>query len=101
MKITRGGMEFELTAKEMHEAYMETKHTYDIEEVKMMLEALLDGRLVRTETTEKIKKVLQDEKTIEDVAYEYRGNLDNFEDSEQTFSLLDNAIYNLSARGLI
>ena len=66
-----------------------------------MLEALLDGRLVRTETTEKIKKVLQDEKTIEDVAYEYRGNLDDFEDSEQTFSLLDNAIYNLSARGLI
>ena len=101
MKITRGGMEFELTDKERHEAYMEAKHTYDIEEVKSMLETLLDGRLVRTETTEKIKKVLQDEKTIEDVAYEYRGNLDDFEDSEQTFSFLDNAIYNLSARGFI
>ena len=101
MKITRGGMEFELTDKERHEAYMEAKHTYDIEEVKSMLETLLDGRLVRTETTEKIKKVLQDEKTIEDVAYEYRGNLDDFEDSEQTFSFLDNAIYNLYARGLI
>ena len=101
MKITRNGMEFELTAEEMREAYMETKHTYDIEEVKSMLETLLDGRVDRPEMTRKIREVLQNEKMVEDIAYEYRGNLDNFEDSDQTFPLLDNAIYNLSVRGLI
>ena len=101
MKITRNGMEFELTTEEMHEAYMETKHTYDIEEVKSMLETLLNGRVDRPEMMRKIREMLQNEKMIEDTAYEYRGNLDDFEDSEQTFSLLDNAIYNLSARGFI
>lgn len=62
MKITRNGMEFELTAEEMHEAYMEAKHIYDIEEVKSMLEVLLDGRVDRPEMIRKIKEVLQNEK---------------------------------------
>lgn len=101
MKITRNGMEFELTDKEMREAYMEAKYTYNMEEVKSMLETLLDGRVDKPKMIRKIREALQNEKMFEYIAYEYRGYLDDFEDSEQTFSLLYNAIYNLSARGLI
>lgn len=68
MKITRNGIEYELTTQELWEAFCEQQHLNDISDIYLNLDCYL--------SEDDVEKVKDNEEFFDDAAYALRSNLD-------------------------
>ena len=78
LKITREvngeKMEFELTVYELHQAYIEQEHLYDIDDVEIYFEDIEDEDLKMEYGLSRNGLAVK----IQDIAYEMRRNMDKY-----------------------
>ena len=84
MKITRNGIEFELTDREIEDAYRERRRYYNMEDIKSKIENMIDEYEGEPEE-EKLKAILEDEETIRDLADAFDDALDNNDSYWESF----------------
>ena len=70
MKITRNGIEIELTDREIEDAYRERRRYYNMEDIKSKIENMIEEYEGEPEE-EKLKALLEDEEEIRDLADEF------------------------------
>lgn len=71
MKITRNGIEYELTSQELRNAFCEQQHLNDISDIDFYLACHL--------SEDDVKKVKDDKEFFDDAAYALRSNLDELD----------------------
>ena len=76
MKITRNGIEFELTDLEIEDAYRERRRYYNMEDIRSKIENMIEEYEGEPEE-EKLKAILEDEEKIRDLAEAFDNALDN------------------------
>lgn len=78
------GTVFELTPKELMAAYKEQQHLLDVEDVKNVLERMIDDD--DPEVAAIYCRILEDQKAIDRIAYVYRHEYDKHGDEYETFA---------------
>ena len=86
MVIIRDGKEIELTDSELRTAYYELEHKWDCEYIRDRLPDLLDDC-----EPEYIKKEVENEELISEVAYKWREYIDNRESGDYEWVCLEDA----------
>ena len=84
MKITRNGIEFELTDREIEDAYRERRRYYNMEDIKSKIENMIEEYEGEPEE-EKLNAILEDEEKIRDLAEEFDNALDNNDSFMESF----------------
>jgi len=84
MKITRNGIEFELTDREIEDAYRERRRYYNMEDIKSKIENMIEEYEGEPEE-EKLKAILEDEEKIRDLAETFDNALDNNDGFMESF----------------
>lgn len=84
MKITRNGIEFELTDREIEDAYRERRRYYNIEDIKSKIENMIEEYEGEPEE-EKLKAILEDEEKIRDLADAFDNALDENDSFMESF----------------
>lgn len=91
MKIMRNGIEIELTEQEIEDAYRERRRYYNMEDIRSKLENMIeeyDG-----ESEEPIlKKFLEDEEAIRDLAEDFDNALDENDSFMESFWMTAEAV---------
>ena len=91
MKIVRNGIEIELTEQEIEDAYRERRRYYNMEDIRSKLENMIeeyDG-----EPEEPIlKKFLEDEEAIRDLAEDFDNALDENDSFMESFWMTAEAV---------
>ena len=84
MKITRNGIEIELTEQEIEDAYRERRRYYNMEDIRSKLENMIEE--YEGEPEEPIlKKFLDDKEKIKDLATDFDDALDNNDSFMESF----------------
>ena len=84
MKIMRNGTEIELTEQEIEDAYRERRRYYNMEDIRSKLENMIEE--YEGEPEEPIlKKFLDDEEAIRDLAEDFDNALDENESFMESF----------------
>ena len=84
MKITRNGIEFELTDREIEDAYRERRRYYNMEDIKSKIENMIEEYEGEPEE-EKLNAILEDEEKIRDLAEAFDNALDNNDSFMESF----------------
>ena len=84
MKITRDGIEIELTDREIEDAYRERRRYYNMEDIKSKIENMIEEYEGEPEE-EKLKAILEDEEEIRDLADAFDNALDNNDSYWESF----------------
>lgn len=84
MKITRNGIEIELTNLEIEDAYREWRRYYNMEDIKSKIENMIEEYEGEPEE-EKLKAILEDEEKIRDLAEAFDNALDNNDSFMESF----------------
>ena len=84
MKITRNGIEFELTDREIEDAYREKRRYYNMEDIRSKIENMIEEYEEEPEE-EKLKALLDDDEKIRDLADEFDNALDENESFMESF----------------
>lgn len=84
MKITRNGIEFELTDREIEDAYRERRRYYNMEDIKSKIENMIEEYEGEPEE-ERLKVILEDEEKIRDLADAFDNALDNNDSFMESF----------------
>lgn len=84
MKITRNGIEFELTDREIEDAYRERRRYYNMEDIKSKIENMIEEYEGEPEE-EKLKAILEDEEKIRDLADAFDNALDENDSFMESF----------------
>lgn len=84
MKITRNGIEFELTDREIEDAYRERRRYYNMEDIKSKIENMIEEYEGEPEE-ERLKVILEDEEKIRDLAEAFDNALDNNDGFMESF----------------
>lgn len=84
MKITRNGIEFELTDREIEDAYRERRRYYNMEDIKSKIENMIEEYEGEPEE-ERLKVILEDEEKIRDLAEAFDNALDNNDSFMESF----------------
>ena len=84
MKITRNGIEIELTDREIEDAYRERRRYYNMEDIKSKIENMIEEYEGEPEE-EKLKAILEDEEKIRDLAETFDNALDNNDGFMESF----------------
>lgn len=84
MKITRNGIEFELTDREIEDAYRERRRYYNMEDIRSKIENMIEEYEGEPEE-EKLKAILEDEEKIRDLAEAFDNALDNNDGFMESF----------------
>jgi hypothetical protein len=84
MKITRNGIEFELTDQEIEDAYRERRRYYNMEDIKSKIENMIEEYEGEPEE-EKLKVILEDEEKIRDLADAFDNALDENDSFMESF----------------
>ena len=84
MKITRNGINFELTDREIEDAYRERRRYYNMEDIKSKIENMIEEYEGEPEE-EKLKAILEDEEKIRDLAEAFDNALDNNDSFMESF----------------
>ena len=91
MKIVRNGIEIELTEQEVEDAYRERRRYYNMEDIRSKLENMIEE--YEGEPEEPIlKKFLEDEETIRDLAEDFDNALDENDSFMESFWLTAEAV---------
>lgn len=84
MKILRNGIEIELTEQEIEDAYRERRRYYNMEDIRSKLENMIEE--YEGEPEEPIlKKFLDDEEAIRNLAEDFDNALDENESFMESF----------------
>lgn len=84
MKIMRNGIEIELTGQEIEDAYRERRRYYNMEDIRSKLENMIEE--YEGEPEESIlKKFLDDEEAIRDLAEDFDNALDENDSFMESF----------------
>ena len=84
MKITRNGIDFELTDREIEDAYREKRRYYNMEDIRSKIENMIEEYEEEPEE-EKLKALLDDDEKIRDLADEFDNALDENESFMESF----------------
>ena len=84
MKITRNGIEIELTDREIEDAYREKRRYYNMEDIRSKIENMIEEYEEEPEE-EKLKALLDDDEKIRDLADEFDNALDENESFMESF----------------
>lgn len=84
MKITRNGIEFELTDREIEDAYRERRRYYNMEDIRSKIENMIEEYEGEPEE-EKLKVILEDEEKIRDLADAFDNALDENDSFMESF----------------
>lgn len=84
MKITRNGIEFELTDWEIEDAYRERRRYYNMEDIKSKIENMIEEYEGEPEE-ERLKVILENEEEIRDLADAFDNALDNNDSFMESF----------------
>ena len=84
MKITRNGINFELTDREIEDAYRERRRYYNMEDIKSKIENMIEEYEGEPEE-EKLNAILEDEEKIRDLAEAFDNALDNNDSFMESF----------------
>lgn len=84
MKITRNGIEVELTDREIEDAYRERRRYYNMEDIRSKIENMIEEYEGEPEE-EKLKAILEDEEKIRDLAEAFDNALDNNDSFMESF----------------
>lgn len=91
MKITRNGIEIELTEQEIEDAYRERRRYYNMEDIRSKLENMIEE--YEGEPEEPIlKKFLEDDEAIRDLAEDFDNALDENDSFMESFWLTAEAV---------
>lgn len=78
MKIVRNGVEYELTARELTDAYYEQEHLFDVEDAQNVLQFIVDEGVDEPERIAAAKAILADANKLADCAYQKRRNMEKY-----------------------
>ena len=78
MKIVRNGVEYELTARELTDAYYEQEHLFDVADVESELQCIVDDGCDKPERIAAAKTILAAADKLGDCAYNKRRNEDKY-----------------------
>ena len=84
MKITRNGIEIELTNRKIEDAYRERRRYYNMEDIKSKIENMIEEYEGEPEE-EKLKAILEGEEKIRDLADAFDNALDNNDSFMESF----------------
>ena len=91
MKITRNGIEFELTDREIEDAYRERRRYYNMEDIRSKLENMIEEYEGEPEEPT-LRKFLEDEETIRDLAEDFDNALDENDSFMESFWMTAEAV---------
>lgn len=78
MIIVRDGKTFELTDRELADAYYEQEHLFDIEDVKGELESIVSADVDEEEYVAAAQRILDSPELLNDCARDKRRNTDKY-----------------------
>lgn len=78
MTIVRDGKTFELTDRELSEAYFEQEHLFDIEDVQGELESIVSADVDEEEYVAAAQRILNSLELLSDCARDKRRNTDRY-----------------------
>lgn len=91
MKIMRNGIEIELTEQEIEDAYRERRRYYNMEDIRSKLENMIEEYEGEPEEPT-LRKFLEDDETIRDLAEDFDNALDNNDSFMESFWMTAEAV---------